>query len=51
MKCPERSRHGCKYDVKTDVEGIRWGVDWDRLVQNWGQWRTAVNTVKKLRLP
>jgi hypothetical protein len=51
MKCRGRSRRRCKYDVKTDVKGIRWGMDWDRLVQNGGQWRPAVNKVKKLRLP
>jgi hypothetical protein len=39
---PERPRRRCKYKVKTEVKGIRRGVDRAALAQNWCQWRTLV---------
>jgi hypothetical protein len=47
-----RSRHRWEDNIKVDLGGVEWGsMDRIDLAQDGDQWRAAVNTVMKLRVP
>jgi hypothetical protein len=47
-----RSRRRCEDNIRIDLREIRWeDVNWMHLDQDRDQWRTAVKTVMKLRVP
>jgi hypothetical protein len=43
-----RSSHRWEDNIKTDLQEIRGGVDWDDLAQDRDKWRAVVNAVMKL---
>ena len=47
-----RPRHGCKSNIKLDLQEVRWGCgDWMGLAQDRDRWRALVSTVMNCRVP
>jgi hypothetical protein len=38
-------------NIKMDLQEVGWGMDWIKLAQDRGRWRTLVNAVMSLRVP
>jgi len=46
-------RHTYRRDdnIKMDLQGVGWGMDWIDLAQGRDRWRSRVNVVMKLQVP
>jgi hypothetical protein len=45
-----RPRGGWEDNIKMDLQGVEWGMDWIELAQDRGRWRALVNAVMNLRV-
>jgi hypothetical protein len=46
-----RPRHRWEDNIKIDLQGMGWGMDWIELAQDRDRWRTLVNVVLNILVP
>jgi hypothetical protein len=46
-----RPRRRWEDNIKMDLQGVGWGMDWIELAQDRDRWRALVNAVMNLQVP